>query len=123
MGVFAALRTTRAFRRRHLDFIETREDCDVVLEIGFHQERGAPLTMKRLQLLGLASIPTLQRRLRRLRQVGAIVARKSETDGRAVELVLSPKLMRTYAKYGELIMTLEMNGAPSAAVEGASEQP
>lgn len=123
MGVFSALRATRAFRRRHLDFLETREDCDVVLEIGFHQERGTPLTMKRLQLLGLASIPTLQRRLRRLRQVGAIVARKSEIDGRAVELVLSPKLMRTYAKYGELIMTLEMNGAPSAAVEGASEQP
>lgn len=123
MGVFSALRATRAFRRRHLGFLETREDCDVVLEIGFHQEHGAPLTMKRLQLLGLASIPTLQRRLRRLRQVGAIVARKSQIDGRAVELVLSPKLMRTYAKYGELIMTLEMNGAPSAAVEETAEQP
>jgi hypothetical protein len=122
MGVFAALRTTRAFRRRHLDFLETQEDCDVVLEIGFHQERGNPLTMKHLQLLGLASVPTLQRRLRRLRQVGAIVARKSQIDGRAVELVLSPKLMRTYARYGQLIKTLQLSGAPSPAAESPAEE-
>jgi DNA-binding MarR family transcriptional regulator len=121
MGVFAALRTTRAFRRRHLDFLETREDCDLVLEIGFHQEAGVPLTMKQLQLMGLASVPTLQRRLRRLRQVGAIVGRKSEDDGRAVELVLSPKLLRTYAKYGDLIRSIQINGAAHPATESAED--
>lgn len=111
MGVFAALRATQAFRRRHLDVLQTREDCDVVLEIGFHQERGTPLTMKQLQLLGLASIPTLQRRLRRLRDAGAIVARRSHADGRAVELTLSPKLVRTYARYAELIREIKFNDA------------
>jgi len=114
MGVFDALRMTRAFKRRHLDFLQTREDCDVIVEIGFHQERGTPLTVKQLQLLGLASAPTLQRRLRRLRQVGAVVRRKSSADGRAVELVLSPKLLRTYAKYEDLIRSLQLQGGDPA---------
>ena len=112
MGVFAALRATRAFRRRHLDFLRTQEDLDLVLEIGFHQESGTPLTMKHLQLMGLASVPTLQRRLRRLRQVGAIIGRRSQEDGRAVELELSPRLLRTYARYGDLIRALQLNGVP-----------
>ena len=111
MGVFAALRATRAFRRKNFDFLETREDCDLVLEIGFHQESGTPLTLKQLQQMGITSVPTLQRRLRRLRQVGAIVGRRSEEDGRAVELALSPRLLRSYAKYGELIRSLQVNGA------------
>lgn len=103
MKLFGHLRATRAYRRRHLDFLETPEDYDIVLEIGFHEERGEPLTLKRLQLMGIASVPTLQRRLRRLRQLGAIVARRSENDGRAVELTLSGKVHRAYARYGEVI--------------------
>ena len=103
MNLFAHLRRTRSFRRRHLDFLETREDHDIVQEIGFHEEAGKPLTLKQLQLMGFASIPTLQRRLRRLRQLGAVVARRSATDARAVELILSQKLHRTYARYAELI--------------------
>jgi DNA-binding MarR family transcriptional regulator len=118
MGVFAALRTTRAFRRRHLQFIETAEDQDLVLEIGYHQERGEPLSMKRLQLLGVTSVPTLQRRLRRLRQAGVVVIRRSENDGRAVELLLSPKALRAYAKYVELIRSI-----PFEVPAGSSEEP
>jgi DNA-binding MarR family transcriptional regulator len=103
LKLFAHLRATRAFRRRHLNFLETREDHDIVQEIGFHEEKGTPLTLKQLQLMGIASMPTLQRRLRRLRQLGAIVARRSQNDGRAVELTLSAKLQRTYERYAELI--------------------
>lgn len=86
-----------------MHFLETREDHDIVQEIGFHEENGKPLTLKQLQLMGIATMPTLQRRLQRLRQLGAIVARRSVSDGRAVELSLSTKLHRTYARYGELI--------------------
>jgi hypothetical protein len=103
LKLFVHLRATRAFRRRYLHFLETREDHDIVQEIGFHEESGTPLTLKRLQLLGIASITTLQRRLQRLRRIGAIVARRSATDGRAVELMLSAKVHRTYARYAELI--------------------
>jgi hypothetical protein len=104
--LFDRLRTTRAFRRRQLAFLQTQEDHDIILEVGYHQERGAPLTLKHLQFLGIASIPTLQRRLRRLRQTGAVLARRSARDARVIELTLSPRLLRTYARYGELITSI-----------------
>jgi hypothetical protein len=116
MGVFAALRTARAFRRRHLNFLETVEDMDLVLEIGYHQERGEPLSMKQLQLQGIASVPTLQRRLRRLRLAGAVVIRRSASDGRAVEVLLSPRVMRAYAKYAEVIRSIHVEGPQPPAV-------
>lgn len=105
MKLFAKLRVTRLFRRKHLGLLETREDHDIVQEIGYHEELGTPLTVRGLQLMGITSVPTLQRRMRRLREAGAIVARRSTRDGREVELTLSPKMMRTYARYGELICT------------------
>ena len=101
--LFAHLRTTRAFRRRHLGFLETREDHDIVQEVGLHEEKGAPLTVKNLQIMGIAPVPTLQRRLRRLRELGLVIARRSARDARSVELTLSPKLHRTYARYAEVI--------------------
>jgi len=42
------------------------------------------------------------------------VRRKSSADGRAVELVLSPKLLRTYAKYEDLIRSLQLQGGDPA---------
>jgi hypothetical protein len=115
--VFAHLKATRAFRRKHLGFLQTGEDHAIVQEIGFHEENGAPLTLKRLQLTGLTSVPTLQRRLRRLRQLGIVVARRSARDARAVELLLSARVHRAYARYGELI---GLNGARRSSVEESS---
>ena len=112
-GVFERLRNARAFSRRHLHFVETLEDVDLILEIGFHQERGEALSIKRLYLLDIASIATVQRRLRRLRQLGAIVPRRSSTDGRSVELVLSSRVLKTYEKYAEM---LGINGAATLKV-------
>jgi DNA-binding MarR family transcriptional regulator len=115
MGVFAALRSTRAFRRRHMQFLQSQEDHDLVLEIGFHQERGKPLTVKQLQLQGLVTVPTLQRRLRRLRQAGALVVKRSATDGRAVELTLSPRVTRAYARFADILRTILTDGATDPA--------
>ena len=106
--MFEKLRAARAFTRRHFHFVETLEDIDLLLEIGFHQEQGQPLTMKRLYLLDIASVATVQRRLRALRQAGAIVPRRSESDARSVEITLHPRLLKTYEKYAEL---LGMNGS------------
>ena len=65
--LFAKLRALREFERRHLKQLSTVEDLDLVCEIGFHQEKGQPLSIKQLYLLNLASVATIQRRLRRLR--------------------------------------------------------
>jgi DNA-binding MarR family transcriptional regulator len=101
--VFTRLRALRMFEKRHLNFLRTIEDFDLIREIGYHQERGEPLTMKTLHLLGVASVPTIQRRLRQLRQAGAIQQMRSKRDGRALELRITPKVQRVFARYAELL--------------------
>lgn len=103
MGVFARLRRIRAFERRRLRFLRTMEDFDVLCEIGLHQEQGKPLTMKELHRLRLESVPTMQRRLRRLRQHGAVVSRRTERDARAVELKIAPRALKLFSRYATLL--------------------
>ncbi len=107
MGLFGKLRAIRAFEKKHLASLQTLVDFDLVREIGYHQETGRPLGMKQLYLLDLASIATVQRRLRRLKALGAIHQVKSRKDARAVELRVSPRLMKTLARYGELLRSGE----------------
>jgi DNA-binding MarR family transcriptional regulator len=82
---------------------EELRDFDLVREIGFHQEQGKPLTMKQIYLLDLASVATVQRRLSRLRHLGVVVPRRSQSDARAVELTISPKPLKALAGYAELL--------------------
>jgi len=103
MQYFARLRAARLFERLHMGALEKIEDFDLVREIGFHQEQGRPLTMKRLYLLDLGSVATIQRRLRRLRKLGLILQRQSADDRRVVELLLSPKLLKVFAKYAAIL--------------------
>lgn len=103
MQHFARLRAARQFERLHMDALKTLEDFDLIREIGYHQEKGTPLAMKRLYLLNLGSVATMQRRLRRLRKMGLIVQKRSARDRRAVELFLSPKLLKTFVKYAEVL--------------------
>ena len=92
----------RAFEKSNLNFLQTLEDRDLLCEIGLRQHT-APMTLKQVLLQGFGSVATVQRRLRRLREMGAIIARRSKNDGRAVELVLSPRVMRVFEQYGELL--------------------
>jgi hypothetical protein len=112
-ALFEMLRAMRAFERRYLHFLVTLEDFDLVREIGYHQAHGAPLTMKQIYLLGIGSVATVQRRLRRLRELGAIQQRRTARDARNLELTITPKVLRTYAKYGELLGLLRETTAPA----------
>lgn len=103
MRHFAKLRAVRLFERAHLGALKKVEDFDLVREIGYHQEKGTPLTMKMLFLLDLGSVATIQRHLRRLRKMGLIVQKQWAKDRRAVELFLSPKLLKTFVKYAEVL--------------------
>ncbi len=103
MGVFKKLQTLRAFERKRLRFLRTMEDLDVLCEIGLHQENGRPLTMKELHRMRLGSVPTMQRRLRRLRQFGAVASRRTDRDGRAVELRITPRALKLFNRYASLL--------------------
>jgi hypothetical protein len=97
---FAALGSLcelRAFERRHLPFVRTLEERDLICAIGQAQAAGKPLTMKEAFLLGLGSVATVQRRLRHLKRHGAIQQKPCEHDRRVVELLLAPKLLKAIA--------------------------
>ena len=101
--VFGTLREFRAFEKRHMGFLRTIEEHDLVLEIGYHQATRAPLMLKQLFLLDIGSVATIRRRMRRLRHLGAVLQKRSEADRRAVKITLSPKLLKIFARYGELL--------------------
>ncbi|MBV9190235.1 MAG: hypothetical protein JOZ85_07115 [Betaproteobacteria bacterium] len=107
--VFGKLKIVRAFRKRHLAFLETMVDYDLLLEIGYHQEEGRPLTIKQLHLLGICSVPTLQRRLRHLREAGAVLHERMSEDARAVQVTLPARLLKIYDRYRETIRATFMD--------------
>jgi DNA-binding MarR family transcriptional regulator len=115
MHLFKKLRALTAFKKQRLDFFDTVEDHHLVGEIGYHQTRGMPLTLKQLFLLDVGSVATVQRRLRRLKELGLVQHRRSTRDLRAVELTLTPKCLRILAKYDALV-----SSGPQA---GGSAQP
>src|SRR5438270_317571 len=57
-GTFQALKELHEFRRRHLPFLKTVEDLELVREIGLCQVRSRPLMLKTLFLQGIGSVAT-----------------------------------------------------------------
>jgi DNA-binding MarR family transcriptional regulator len=103
MTTFAKLRELRVFQRRQLPSLHSIEDFDVVLEIGYHQDLGHPLTLKRLFLQNVGSIATVQRRLGRLKRLGIVMQTRSARDRRNLELTVSPEIRRLYGRMGKLL--------------------
>ena len=113
MRVFDRLRALRAFEKQHLHFLSWGGDVRLIGEIGHYQAQGKPLSLKQLLLLDIGSIATVQRHLRRFRALGLVQHRRMPGDRRAVELTLSPKILRIFEKYGAL-----MGSAPPARGAG-----
>ena len=103
MHVFEYLHQLRTFERRHLPFIRTLEDMNMVFLIGLHQERGIPLTLKHMLSFDIGSAATLERRLARMKRLGIVTQSRSELDRRNVELKLSPKTWRIFQRYATMI--------------------
>ncbi len=101
LSTFESLKALREFERSQLTFLKTLEDRDLVCEIGLRQALGQPLTVKQIFLLGLASVPTVQRRLTRLRRLGVIQQRRSDGDRRSLEVTLTPKALKAIGGYSD----------------------
>lgn len=117
MNQFEKLRTLRAFRSHHAEFFGTLEEHHLIVEIGYHQAKGKPLTLKQLFLLDIGSVSTVQRSLRRLKERGLVRHRRAASDRRAVELTLSPKCVRIFAKY-DSVMNSKLPGRRSTRGKG-----
>src|ERR1017187_8436113 len=100
MKIFTGLKKIREFERRQLPFLRTVVDFDIVIEIGYAEEQGQPLTLKQLFLLNLSSRTTVRRKLAKLIERGIIIRRKHANDHRASLLTITPSIVKVLGKYG-----------------------
>ena len=99
MKLFTGLKKIREFERQQLPFLKSIIDFDIVIEIGFAEEQGQPLTLKQLFLLNIRSRTTVRRKLARLIEQGIVVRRKQANDLRASLLIISPASVKVLGKY------------------------
>ena len=100
MKIFSDLRNIIRLERLHLPFIDTLEDRDIAIQIGYYDViRGEPLTLKLLYLLDIGSVATVQRRLARLVDKGVILKRRHAGDRRALTLHLTAGAKREYQRF------------------------
>jgi DNA-binding MarR family transcriptional regulator len=106
MKLFAALRKIREFERSQLSFLKSIIDFDIVIEIGYAEEEGQPLTLKQLFLLNISSRTTVRRKLTRLIEQNIVARRKHATDHRSTLLTLAPSSVKLLGKYGGALTTI-----------------
>ena len=104
MRIFNRLQQLSDFRRRHLPFVRTLEDLDLIREIGSHQAAGDSVTLGLLFLKGIGSVATVQRRIGRLKRLGVVQQSRVEHDKRLVRLVLSPPVWRSYEQLNRMML-------------------
>src|SRR5512140_167997 len=103
MKLFTGLKQIREFERQQLPFLKSVVDFDIVIEIGYAEEQGQPLTLKQLVLLNIRSRTTIRRKLRRLIEQGIVRRRKHANDHRTNLLTISAASVKVLGKYGGTI--------------------
>ncbi len=106
MKLFTGLKQIREFERLQLPFLKSLVDFDIVIEIGFAEEQGQPLTLKQLFLLNISSRTTVRRKLTRLIEQGIVMRRKQANDHRASLLTLSASSVKVLGRYGGALTTI-----------------
>ena len=108
MKLFTGLKKIREFERKQLPFLKSIVDFDIVIEIGYAEEQGQPLTLKQLFLLNIRSRTTVRRKLARLVEQGFVIRRKHVDDHRASLLIISPSSVKLLARYGGTLTSISM---------------
>ena len=89
-----------------LPFLKSVVDFDIVIEIGYAEEQGQPLTLKQLFLLNISSRTTVRRKLAKLIEQGIVIRRKHANDHRASLLVIAPASVKLLSKYGGTLTSI-----------------
>jgi DNA-binding MarR family transcriptional regulator len=106
MKLFTGLRKIREFQRLQLPFLKSVVDFDIVIEIGYAEEEGQPLTLKQLFLLNISSRTTVRRKLAKLIEQGIVMRRKHANDNRASLLTISTASVKLLGKYGGTLTSI-----------------
>jgi DNA-binding MarR family transcriptional regulator len=106
MKLFTGLKKIREFERLQLPFLKSVVDFDIVIEIGYAEEQGQPLTLKQLFLQNISSRTTVRRKLGKLIEQGIVIRRKHVNDHRASLLIISPASLKLLSKYGGTLTSI-----------------
>ncbi len=106
MKLFSGLKKIREFERLQLPFLKSIVDFDIIIEIGYAEEMGKPLTLKQLLLLNISSRTTVRRKLATHIEQGIVIRRKHANDQRASLLVISPSSIKLLSKYGGALTSI-----------------
>jgi DNA-binding MarR family transcriptional regulator len=106
MKLFTGLKKIREFERQQLPFLKSIVEFDIVIEIGYAEEQGQPLTLKQLFLLNIRARTTVRRKLARLIDQGIVVRRKHAKDLRASLLIIAPATIKVLGKYGGTLTSI-----------------
>jgi hypothetical protein len=104
--LFATLKKKREFERMQMPFIRSLIDLDIIIEIGYAQERKQLITPKQLFLLKLGSVTTVRRRLTNLTSQGVVARSANAKDNRSKFLTLSATSLRIFEKYGTFLLSI-----------------
>jgi hypothetical protein len=108
MKLFTGLKKIREFEKLQLPFRKSVFDFDIVIEIGFAEEQGQPLTLKQLFLIDISSRTTIRRKLARLIERGIVLRRQHASDRRASLLLISPASLKLLGKYGGALTAISL---------------
>ncbi|MGP1679131.1 MAG: hypothetical protein ACTS6J_18495 [Burkholderiales bacterium] len=106
MKLFTGLKKIREFERQQLPFLRSIVDFDIIIEIGYAEEQGQPLTLKQLFLLDIRARSTVRRKLARLIEQGIVIRRKQTNDHRSSLLIISHSTIKLLGKYGGTITSI-----------------
>src|ERR1700692_144867 len=109
MKVFTGLKKIRGFERQQLPFLKSVFDFDIVIEIGYAEEQGQPLTLKQLFLLNMSSRTTVRRKLAMLIEQEIVVRRKHTNDHRSSLLLISRSTVKLLSKYGATLTAISVS--------------
>jgi DNA-binding MarR family transcriptional regulator len=109
MKLFTGLKKIREFERLQLPFFRSLVDFDIIIEIGYAEEQGQPLSLKQLFLLNICSRTTVRRKLATLIEHGIVIRRKNASDHRASLLMVSPTSVKLLSKYGGTLTSIAVS--------------
>jgi len=109
MKLFAGLKKIREIEKLQLPFLKSVDDFDIVIEIGYAEEQGQPLTLKQLFLLNICSRTTVRRKLATLIEQGFVIRRKLVSDHRASLLMISPSGVKLLSRYGGALTSISVS--------------
>lgn len=102
--IFNLLKRLNDLEKVAVPFVWTKEDRDILIEVGAAQEDGQALGLKQLTLRGVGAPATLRRRIAHLIDSGYIEKIVHRNDWRAVACVVSAPIMSYMQQLGDELL-------------------